>query len=103
VELARSVAAEVPLKALATGEVHPGTAPMAEAIRAGTSTYHHPVGTCRMGPFTDPRAVVDGEGRVHGAGSLRVVDASIMPSIRAANTNLPTINGGGMYCGGDDG
>lgn len=91
VELARSVAAEVPLKGLATGELHPGTAPLSEAIRAGTSSYHHPVGTCRMGPAADPLAVVDGEGRVHGAGGLRVVDASIMPSIPAANTNLPTI------------
>ena len=62
-------------------------APIAER----TGKYHHPVGTCRMGPPGDPDAVVDHAGRVHGMAGLRVVDASIMPSIPAANTNLPTM------------
>ena len=44
-----------------------------------------------MGPAGDPGAVVDHAGRVHGMARLRVVDASIMPSIPAANTNLPTM------------
>ena len=44
-----------------------------------------------MGPPGDPDAVVDHAGRVHGMAGLRVVDASIMPSIPAANTNLPTM------------
>ena len=51
----------------------------------------HPSGTCRMGASDDPLAVTDPSGRVHGVGGLRVCDASVMPSIPCANTNLPTI------------
>lgn len=51
----------------------------------------HPVGTCRMGDANDPLAVTDGSGRVHGVDRLRVCDASVMPSIPCANTNIPTI------------
>jgi choline dehydrogenase len=85
-ELARALAATPPFRDLVTRELLPD-APIAER----TSTYHHPVGTCRMGPASDPDAVVDSTGRVHGIGGLRVVDASIMPAIPAANTNLPTM------------
>lgn len=53
--------------------------------------YVHPVGTARMGPAQDPGAVVDQHGRVHGISQLRVADASIMPTIPSANTNLPCI------------
>ncbi|KAJ0177082.1 hypothetical protein K1T71_007091 [Dendrolimus kikuchii] len=53
-------------------------------------TVYHPVGTCQMGP--DPKtAVVDGRLRVYGVKSLRVIDASIMPTITTGNTNGPTI------------
>jgi choline dehydrogenase len=58
-------------------------------IRNTSSTVWHPVGTCKMG--TDPMAVVDPELRVHGVDGLRVVDASIMPTITTGNTNAPTI------------
>ncbi|APG89128.1 alcohol dehydrogenase (plasmid) [Sinorhizobium americanum CCGM7] len=59
--------------------------------RAGdiATTIFHPVGTCKMG--SDPMAVVDAELRVHGIGRLRVVDASIMPTIVSGNTNSPVI------------
>ena len=50
----------------------------------------HPVGSCRMGA-TDPLAVTTPQGRVHGVQGLRVCDASVMPSIPCANTNIPTI------------
>jgi choline dehydrogenase len=53
--------------------------------------YFHPVGTARMGPAHDPDAVVDQHGRVHGISQLRVADASVMPTIPSANTNLPCI------------
>lgn len=56
-----------------------------------TQTIYHPCGTVKMGPPSDPMAVVDPELRVYGIGHLRVVDASIMPTITTGNTNVPTI------------
>jgi len=55
------------------------------------SIGQHLSGTCKMGPASDPMAVVDQYGRVHGVEDLRVADASIMPDVIRANTNLTTI------------
>jgi choline dehydrogenase-like flavoprotein len=54
------------------------------------TTIFHPVGTAKMGPAQDGDAVVDGRLRVHGIERLRVIDASIMPTITSGNTNTPT-------------
>lgn len=73
---------------------NPATSKTARELEAAllpeVSTYFHPVGTCRMGPVTDSMAVVNARGQVYGCEGLFVVDASIMPTIPAANTNLPT-------------
>jgi choline dehydrogenase-like flavoprotein len=54
------------------------------------TTIFHPVGTAKMGTASDPLAVVDERLRVHGLRGLRVVDASVMPTITSGNTNTPT-------------
>ena len=56
----------------------------------GTTTFHM-IGTCKMGPAADPSAVVGPDLRVHGMPNLRVVDASIMPTMPAANTNAASL------------
>lgn len=74
-------------------ELSPGAAVQDEAalrawIATAAETTYHPVGTCKMG--VDPLAVVDPELRVRGVAGLRVIDASIMPTINGSNTNAPT-------------
>ena len=92
--IARKIADAEPLAALLQSELSPGAhalsdAALGVAIRATSTTVWHPVGTCRMGLGDD--AVVDALLRVHGLRNLRVVDASVMPQITSANTNLPII------------
>ena len=55
------------------------------------TTIFHPVGTAKMGVASDAMAVVDARMRVHGVQALRVVDASVMPTITSGNTNSPTL------------
>jgi len=66
-------------------------AQISEFLRAHSDTEYHPAGTCKMGPASDPMAVVDARLRVHGLTNLRVVDASIMPLLISGNTNAPVM------------
>jgi choline dehydrogenase len=96
VKIVREVAAQQALTSLHTGECAPGPAVSTDAeidawIRREGETIYHPVGTCKMGAADDPSAVVDGELRVRGLAGLRVIDASVMPTLVGGNTNAPTI------------
>ena len=66
-----------------------GDEQLIELLRQRTDTIYHPVGTCKMG--SDEHAVVDSQLRVHGIEGLRVVDASIMPTLIGGNTNAASI------------
>lgn len=96
IRLARRLLRTVPLSPYFAGEELPGDAAMSDdellsfARSRGTTAFHL-MGTCRMGPASDPSAVVDDELRVHGLEGLRVADASIMPSMPSANTNAGTL------------
>jgi choline dehydrogenase len=95
VRLAREIAAQTPLKKLIVKELKPGTAAVENSeleadLRRRLMLIYHPVGTARMSD-THPQAVVDSQLRVHGLQGLRVIDASIMPTITGGNTNAPTI------------
>ena len=96
VKMMRKVAEQPALKPYISAELFPGPAVQTDAeidawIRASSETIYHPVGTCRMGVAGDPMAVVDAECRVQGIAGLRVVDASVMPTLVGGNTNAPTI------------
>jgi choline dehydrogenase len=82
-KLVRRIAGTRAFTDLNGGELAPGSADPEGYIRAQASTLWHPVGTCKMG--RDPGAVVDPQLRVHGIEALRVVDASVMPTITSGN------------------
>ena len=95
-KLTRRIVAARALKKYAPDEFLPGPhvasdAQLAKAAGDIGTTIFHPVGTCKMGIASDPSAVVDARLRVHGLLGLRVVDASVMPTITSGNTNSPTI------------
>ncbi len=94
IRLTRRIRAANALARFRPTELKPGPefqsdAELAQAAGAIGTTIFHPVGTCRMG--ADPDAVVDDRLRVHGLAGLRVVDASVMPTITSGNTNAPVI------------
>ncbi|MGZ8739702.1 MAG: GMC family oxidoreductase [Gaiellaceae bacterium] len=90
VELCRAIGAAAALGAWGAAELYPGPATdLVDYVRKTAITYHHQVGTCKMG--TDAAAVVDPRLRVHGIEGLRVADASIMPMVTTGNTNAPSI------------
>lgn len=96
VRMARAVVAQPALDAFRGAEFAPGEQVQTDEeidafIRAKGETIYHPVGTCRMGLPTDPLAVVDKDLKVIGLEGLRVVDASVMPTLIGGNTNAPTI------------
>jgi len=73
------------------GRQHDTDEELARAAGDVGTTIFHPVGTCRMGPASDRAAVVDPCLRVRGIAGLRVVDASVMPTITSGNTGSPTV------------
>jgi choline dehydrogenase len=95
-KLARRLLASKPLERYYEREDFPGADVksddelLAAAKQRGTTTFH-PAGTCRMGPASDPGSVVDEQLRLHGLDGLRVVDASIMPTMLSANLNAATL------------
>lgn len=94
IRMTREIFAGAPMAPYAGEEFAPGgqvdgRAALEDYVRRKAETIYHPVGTCRMGP--DERSVVDAQLRVRGTLGLRVVDASIMPTLVSGNTNAPTI------------
>ena len=91
---ARRIVRAAPMQGLLGAELRPGDDAqtddeLLDYARRKAETGYHPAGTCRMGP--DSMAVVDAELRVHGIETLRVVDASIMPTLTSGNINAPAM------------
>ena len=96
VHIGRRVVGQDALAPYRGEELAPGGAVGTDAqidawVRATAETIYHPVGTARMGGKDDAMAVVDAELRVRGLAGLRVIDASVMPTLVSSNTNAPTI------------
>jgi choline dehydrogenase-like flavoprotein len=94
--LARRLAATRAMTPLVAGEYRPGDNAttddeLLEFARNTGGTIFHPSGTTKMGPVSDPAAVVDAHLRVHGCDALRVVDCGIMPTLVSGNTNVPAV------------
>jgi choline dehydrogenase len=93
-KIARRIAGSPAFRSFGVEEIIPGAgatsdSELAAAVRAEGQTIYHPVGTCKMG--TDDLAVVDPGLRVQGLDGLRVIDASIMPTIPRGHTHATTV------------
>ena len=96
IRLARALAATRALSPYVAGEYRPGPEAksddaLLEFAKNTAGTIFHPSGTCKMGPASDPLAVVDHDLAVHGLADIRVVDCSIMPTLVSGNTNAPVV------------
>ena len=92
IELVRDYACQAPLMEWIGTEITPTVDyKTPEDVRRDNLHYYHAVGTCKMGPDSDPTAVVDARGKVYGVDNLYVADASIMPVVPRANTNIPAL------------
>jgi choline dehydrogenase len=95
-DLMRTLASQPPLSKTIGKEMIPGPRladrkELRTYMRSHGVHYYHPVGTCKMGPATDPLAVVDARGQLHGIEGVVVEDASLMPIISRANTTIPCV------------
>jgi len=95
-KLAREFVTAPPMAAICKSELAPGAhirsdTELLDYVRASLATLYHPAGTCAMGGESRWNSVVDPELRVRGVAGLRVVDASVMPTVPRGNTNAPTI------------
>ena len=92
IEFVREYACQAPLANLIGEEISPtANYETPEDVRRDNLHYYHPVGTCKMGRESDPTSVVNARGKVHGVDNLYVADASIMPVVPRANTNIPAL------------
>jgi choline dehydrogenase-like flavoprotein len=96
IRVARQILSAPAFAAMRGEEIRPGphvttTAQIVDYLRENLATIFHPAGTCKMGPRADAMAVVDPRLKLHGMKGLRVIDASIMPTVTSGNTNAPTM------------
>jgi len=96
VRKARDIASQSPLRELLGEERLPGPGSQTDEeigawVESSVFHYYHPVGTCAMGSASDPMAVTDARGKVHGLENVFVADCSIIPEIPRANTNIPAV------------
>jgi choline dehydrogenase len=94
--LARKLARSQAMRPYVESEYRPGAdartdEELLEFAKNTGGTIFHPSGTTKMGPASDPMAVVDAELRVHGLERLRVVDCGVMPTLVSGNTNVPVV------------
>lgn len=96
IKLTREIMQQAAMDPYRGEEIQPGPEVQSDEeiddwVKQNVESAYHPAGTCRMGPASDPLSVVDTVGRLHGVRKLRVVDASVFPSLPNGNINAPVI------------